>query len=131
MAFNAADQIYHCPVVAGVPAGVDDKVEKEIDLNELLIKKPAATFFVKVAGLSMIDAGIRHGDILVVDRSIEPINDKIVIASLDGELTVKRLNLKGKRVQLVADNDDFAPIAISEEMNFQILGVVTSVIHVM
>ena len=85
--------------MAGVPMAVEDTVEKEIDLNELLIKKPADTFFVKVSGLSMIKAGIQHGDILIVDRSIEPIHNKIVIASLNGELTVKRLDLKGKEIR--------------------------------
>ena len=123
--------LFHCPVTAGVPSAVDDKVEKEMDLNELLIKKPADTFFVKVSGLSMVKAGIQDGDILVVDRSVEPIHEKIVIASINGELTVKRLYLKGKKIRLIAENDAFSPIEISNEMSFQILGTVTSVIHAM
>ena len=121
--------LYHCPVRAGRPSEVDSEVEKETDLNELLIKKPAETFFVKVAGSSMIKAGIQEGDMLVVDRSIEPVHGKIVIASLNGELTVKRLHIEKKRVLLIAENEEFAPIEILGEMNFQILGIVTSVIH--
>lgn len=123
--------LYHCPVTAGVPSAVDDKIDQEIDLNDLLIKRPADTFFVKVTGLSMIQAGIQDGDILVVDRSVEPSSKKIVIASINGELTVKRLSIKGKKIQLLAENDAFSPIEISNEMSFQILGTVTSVIHVM
>lgn len=122
-------RLYDCPVAAGSPTAVEDEVEKEVDLNELLIKKPADTFLVKVTGLSMIKAGIQEGDILIVDRSVEPIHNKIVIASLNGELTVKRLNLRRKKVWLIAENDAFAPIEISREMSFQILGVVVSVIH--
>ena len=99
--------------------------------KERFIKKPADTFFVKVSGLSMIKAGIQDGDILIVDRSVEPIHEKIVIASINGELTVKRLYLKGKKIRLIAENDAFSPIEISNEMSFQILGTVTSVIHVM
>ncbi len=123
--------LYYCPVTAGVPSAVDDKVDQEIDLNDLLIKKPADTFFVKVTGLSMIKAGIQDGDILVVDRSVEPSSGKIVIASINGELTVKRLSIRGKKIQLLAENDAFSSIEISDEMSFQILGTVTSVIHVM
>ena len=121
--------LYHCPVKAGIPESVEAEIEKEVDLNEILVKSAANTFLVKVNGLSMIDAGIREGDLLVVDRSIEPVNKKIVIASLDGELTVKRLWLEKNKIRLIAENKTFKPIEILEEMNFQILGVVTGVIH--
>lgn len=121
--------LYHCPVRAGQPVEVESEIEKETDLNELLIKKPAETFFVRASGSSMIKAGIQDGDMLVVDRSLEPLHGKIVIASLNGELTVKRLHIEKKKIRLIAENEAFAPIEISEEINFQILGIVTSVIH--
>jgi DNA polymerase V len=98
-------------------------------LNELLIKHPAATFFVRVSGCSMIKAGIHHNDILVVDRSLEPVSGKIVIASINGELAVKRLYKNGAMIQLVAENDGYPPINICEGMELHIWGVVTSVIH--
>ncbi len=120
---------YQCQVAAGIPSEADSKVEKKTDLNDLLIKKPKETFLVKVTGFSMIKAGIQNGDILVVDSSIEPANDKIAIASINGELTVKRLLLKGKKTSLIAENDSFDPIEISEAMDFKILGIVTYVIH--
>ena len=121
--------LYHCPVRAGHPSSVESDVEKETDLNDLLIKKPDETFFVKVTGFSMIKAGIQDGDLLIVDRSIEPVHGKIVIASLNGELTVKRLHIENGGISLIAENDAFQPIVVSQETHFQILGVVTGVIH--
>ena len=82
--------LFSSGVSAGFPSPADDYIDRQLDLNELLIKKPAATFFIRVAGDSMIGAGIHHDDILIVDRSLEPANNKIVIAVVDGELTVKR-----------------------------------------
>ena len=120
---------YQNQIAAGIPSITDDKIEKKTNLNELLIKKPRETFLVKAAGFSMIKAGIQNGDILIVDSSIEPKNGKIVIAAVNGELTVKRLQLKNKKVFLKAENKAFAPLEISKEMNFKILGVVTFVIH--
>jgi DNA polymerase V len=121
--------LYECAVAAGFPSPADGEMERALDLNELLIKHPAATFFVKVAGSSMIKAGIHHNDILVVDRSLTPAHGKIVIAAVNGELTVKRLNCQGKKVQLMAENDAFPPIDITEGMELHIWGVVTSVVH--
>jgi DNA polymerase V len=83
--------LFNGKVAAGFPSPADDYVEKSLDLNELLVKKPAATFFVRAQGESMLGAGIHPNDILVVDRSIEPVPGKIVICALNGELTVKRL----------------------------------------
>lgn len=120
---------YECAVAAGFPSPADGEMESELDLNELLIKRPAATFFVRVAGSSMIKAGIHHNDILVVDRSIEPVHGKVVIAAVNGELTVKRLHIVGKKIRLMAENDSFAPIDISEGTDLHIWGVVTNVIH--
>lgn len=120
---------YQCAVAAGFPSPAENDQEERLNLNELLIKHPAATFFLRVSGSSMIGAGIHHGDILIVDRSLEPVHGKIVIASLNGELTVKRLCLVGKKVTLVAENGEYPPIDITEEIDFRIWGIVTNVIH--
>ena len=116
-------------VSAGFPSPAEDHIERKLDLNELLIQHPAATFFVRVAGDSMKDAGINHDDILVVDRSLEATNGKIVIAIVNGELTVKRLERNRTSCNLVAANSDYSPIEITEDFDFSIWGVVTSVIH--
>lgn len=120
---------YQSCISAGFPSPADDELADRLDLNELLIKRPSATFFLRVSGHSMIKAGIHHNDILIVDRSMEPSHGKIVIASLDGELTVKRLQIVGKQVYLAAENDLYKPIEITKEMDFRIWGVVTNVIH--
>ena len=115
-------------VQAGFPSPGDDYIEMNLDLNELLIKNPSATFFVKVDGDSMKDAGISSGDTLIVDRAIEAKDKSIVIASINGELTVKRVWIANKKVFLKPENDDFSPIEITEEMDFNIWGVVTYVV---
>ncbi len=116
-------------VAAGFPSPADDYIEKNLDLNELLIQKPAATFFVKVQGESMLDAGIHPNDILIVDRSIEAVSGKIVICALNGELTVKRLERLHNQWHLKAENPLYADIVIYEEIDMIIWGVVTHVIH--
>lgn len=117
-------------VPAGFPSPAEDYIEKYLDLNELLIKHPSATFFVKVSGNSMINAGIHDGDILIVDRALEPKNNDIVIAVIDGELTVKRLIIKNKKIYLYPENSNYKPIEIgNEEYDLLIWGVVTYVIH--
>lgn len=116
-------------VAAGFPSPADDYVEKNLDLNELLVQKPAATFFVRAQGESMLGAGIHPNDILVVDRSIEPVAGKIVICALNGELTVKRLQREQQQWKLQAENPDYADIAIHEDLDMVIWGVVTNVIH--
>ena len=117
------------PVAAGFPSPAEDYIEGKLDLNRHLIKHPAATFFVRVSGDSMIDAGIHPGDILIVDRSLEPADKKVVIAVIDGELTVKRIRIKKGRIYLMPENEKYKPIEIEKEMNFDIWGVVTNVIH--
>ncbi|MCB9480793.1 MAG: translesion error-prone DNA polymerase V autoproteolytic subunit [Desulfobacteraceae bacterium] len=117
------------PVSAGFPSPAEDYVEGSLDLNRHLIKHPAATFFVRVSGNSMINAGIYPNDILIVDRSIEAVHNKIVIAVLNGELTVKRLKLKDKEIYLFPENPDYPPIKIEENHDFEIWGVATNVIH--
>jgi DNA polymerase V len=116
-------------VAAGFPSPADDFVEKSLDLNELLVQKPAATFFVRAQGESMLGAGIHPNNILVVDRSIEPVPGKIVICALDGELTVKRLERDNEQWQLKAENPDYPDIVIYEALELVIWGVVTNVIH--
>ena len=116
-------------VSAGFPSPADNEIERELDLNELLIQHPAATFFVRVSGTSMIKAGIHHNDLLVVDRSLGPSHGKIVIAIIQGEFTVKRLYHQGKEIQLLAENDDYSPIKVEEASDLRIWGVVTHVIH--
>ena len=124
-----ARPLFMVSVSAGFPSPAEDYIEGRLDLNRHLIKHPAATFFVRVAGDSMIDAGIHPGDILVVDRAVEPADGRVVIAIIDGELTVKRIAQRGGRLYLVADNSRYAPLEIIEEMEFEIWGVVTTVIH--
>jgi len=121
--------LYLCKVVAGFPSPADDYVEKSLDLNELLIKRPAATFFVRVEGESMLGAGIHPDDILVVDRSLTPGAGKIVVCALNGELTVKRLAREDQQWRLVAANPGYPDIAIHEGLETIIWGVVTASIH--
>lgn len=117
-------------VQAGFASAADEHIETYLDLNELMIKHPAATFFVRVAGNSMQDAGIHTGDILVVDRSITPVSGKIVVACLDGEFMVKRFSAKGKGVLLSSANPKYLDITVNpEQSDFRVWGVVTYVIH--
>jgi DNA polymerase V len=116
-------------VAAGFPSPADDYIEKTLDLNELLVKKPAATFFVRAEGESMLGAGIHPNDILVVDRSIEPVAGKVVICALNGALTVKRLLRRNGGWVLAAENSLYADIAVSEGLELVVWGVVTAVIH--
>ena len=113
----------------GFPSPADDHLEGDLDLNQYLIKHPAATFFVRASGDSMCEAGILSGDLLIVDRSLTPQNNSIIIAAINGEFTVKRLQLKGKQIYLYPANRRYQPIEISNLENFQIWGVVTYAIH--
>jgi len=116
-------------ISAGFPSPADDHVDQTLDLHEYLVKHPAATFFVRVEGESMTGAGIFHGDLLVVDRSLTARDGSIVIAVVNGELTVKRLRKEKTMIRLVAENPAYTPIVITEETELVIWGVVTSVIH--
>lgn len=116
-------------VSAGFPSPADDYIDRILDLNELLITNPPATFFVKVTGDSMIGAGINDGDILVVDRSRDAGHNKIIIAAINSELTVKRLHKANGICRLMADNPAYAPLELNEDNPCEIWGVVTSVIH--
>ena len=117
------------PVAAGFPSPAEQYIESPLDLNELLVHRPAATFFVRAAGDSMTGAGIRPGDILVVDRSLEARDGSIVIACVDNEFTVKFLRSDGERWYLQPANRKYKPITFSEGMELRIFGVVTAVIH--
>jgi len=121
--------LYLSTVQAGFPSPAEDYIDKKLDLNEQLVRHPAATFFVRVDGDSMRDAGVTSGDILVVDRAVEPRDGHIVIAALDGELTVKRLRRKNGQVLLVPENSDYAPVTVGPEASFEVWGVVTYIIH--
>jgi len=121
--------LYGSKVSAGHPAQTDDFIEDMMDLGKYLVPDPASTFFIRVVGDSMINAGIQADDMLIVDHNIEVKHNKIVIASVNGELTVKRLYHKGGKIRLMPENDAFKPIDIESEESLQILGVVTNVIH--
>ncbi|MFA5960292.1 MAG: translesion error-prone DNA polymerase V autoproteolytic subunit [Tatlockia sp.] len=121
--------LFSCTVRAGFPSPADDYIEKHLDLNEHLVTHPAGTFMVRASGDSMTNAGIQSGDLLIVDRSLEATHGKIVIAAINGELTVKRLSRLNGRVQLLPENDNYPPIDISEEQDLVLWGVVTFVIH--
>jgi len=116
-------------VMAGFPSPAEQYVEQALDLNELLVKHPAGTFFVRAAGDSMLQAGILPGDILVVDRTLEPIDGSIVIAAVDGEFTVKHINFDGNSVRLVAANPEYQPIMIEDGSELRLFGVITATIH--
>jgi len=116
-------------IAAGFPSPANDYIEDRIDLNKHLIRHKEATFFLRVQGDSMLGAGIHDGDLLIVDRAITPIDGKIVIAALDGELTVKRLSVQGETVRLVPENPAYPVIEINGEQDLVIWGVVTNVIH--
>jgi DNA polymerase V len=121
--------LFACPVSAGFPSPAEDYLEGQLDLNQHLVKHPAATFFVRVSGDSMIGAGIHSRDILIVDRSLEATNNKVVIAIVNGELAVKRLRIENEKIYLVSENDNYPLLLITEAMDFEIWGVVTNVIH--
>jgi len=116
-------------VAAGFPSPAEDFVENALDLNEYLIKHPASTFFIRVRGESMKEAGILSGDILIVDRSISAVSGSIVVAVVDGEFTVKRLKKEKNQIILFPENSDYEPIYIRDGQDFAIWGVVVYAIH--
>lgn len=117
-------------VEAGFPSPADDSIERDFDLNEELIGNPVSTYYVRVKGESMRDAGIHSGDTLIVDKSIEPKDRQIVIAQINGEFTVKRLRITGGKVYLEPANPDFPIIEVTDSGDYPIVwGVVTYIIH--
>ena len=122
--------LFTCTVSAGFPSPAEDYIDLKLDLNEYLIKRPASTFLVRVSGNSMIKAGIHHGDILTVDRSITPTDGKIVVAVINGECTVKRIQYELNTLYLLPENDEYKHIEVKEFTDtLYIWGVVTNVIH--
>lgn len=121
--------IFTQAVQAGFPVTIDDNSFEQIEISNLITQNPSATFLLRATGESMLDAGISPNDILVVDRSIEAKHNKIVIAAVDGQLTVKRLIIKDKQILLEAANAQFPTVAITDCQEFKIWGVVTMVLH--
>lgn len=119
--------VVHAP--AGFPSPAEDSIDQRLDLNEHLIRNPASTYFVRVEGDSMRGAGIAHGDLLVVDRAIEPRPGHVVVAAVDGALTVKRLKRRGAQWVLAPENQGYEAIPLTPENGAEIWGVATSVIH--
>ena len=113
----------------GFTAAADDYMERGIDLNEQLIRNKPATYFMRVTGNSMINASIHDGDIVIVDRSIKAVNGKIVIAVIDGEMLIRRLEKTINSMRLIPETPKLSPIDVSEFSDFKIWGVVTYVIH--
>ena len=116
-------------VAAGFPSPADDFIEMEINLQDYIVKNKEATFCVKVEGTSMTKAGINSGDIMIVDRSLHPKHNDIVLAVIDGEFTVKRIAVNENSLYLMPENDNFSPIKITKAMNFQVWGIITHIIH--
>ena len=114
---------------AGFPSPADDHLDRDLNVHELLVQHPAATFFVRLAGDSMTGAGLYDGDILVVDRSLEPKHQDLVIAVLDGELTVKRLSRQGGVVRLCPANPRYPIITVTPDQDLLVWGVVTGSIR--
>jgi len=119
----------YASITAGFPSPAEDYIEEELDLNDFLIRNPEATFFVRVAGDSMIRAGIYEGDILIVDCSQEAQPGDVIVAMLEGEFTVKRFVRRGEKYFLQPENPAYQPLELKQGCPFQVWGVVTNVIH--
>lgn len=119
------------PISAGFPSPALDFIDLKIDLNEHLIKSPVSTYYGRVEGESMAGAGINNGDLLVIDKSIPPSNGKIAVCILDGEFTLKRIQLKKGKVWLIPENKAYSSIQLEEYNDFIVWGIVTYVIKKM
>jgi DNA polymerase V len=115
-------------ISAGFPSPALDFIDLSIDLNRHLIKNPSATFYGRVKGESLKNAGINNGDLLIIDRSLEPANGKIAVCYIDGEFTAKRITINAKEILLIPENENYQTIKVTEENNFLIWGIVTHVI---
>jgi DNA polymerase V len=117
-------------IPAGFPSPADDYMEMTLDLNEKLIRNPSSTFFAQISGSSMINAGIGDGDIVIIDKSLQPKDDSVLVCIIDGEFTLKRFKkIDEESAYLMPDNPEFDPIKITKHNNFMIWGVVTYTIH--
>ena len=120
-------------VKAGFPSPAED-IREKLDLVKLLVRHKASTFFFRVSGVSMVDADLDEGDIIIVDRAVQPYNDCKAVCFIDGEYTVKRIEISGDRVRLMPANENntrYQPIEVTSENNFMVWGVVTYVIKKM
>ena len=115
-------------ISAGFPSPADDFLDINIDLNKHLIKNPSTTFYGRVRGDSMKDAGIHDGDLLIIDKSLEPTNNKIAVCYVNGEFTVKRISIEKDVVWLIAENKNYEPIKVTKDNDLVIWGIVTTVI---
>lgn len=115
-------------IQAGFPSPAQDYISESIDLNREIVRHPSATFYGRVSGESMIDEGIWEGDILVIDRSLEPTDGDLAVCCLDGEFTLKRIRLESGRIWLVPSNEMYDPILVTPERQFEVWGVVTHTI---
>ena len=126
---NSLIKLINSPIKAGFPNPAEDARGIALDLNELVAKHPVSTFYLRVEGDSMTGAGIVHGDIVAVDKSLQPRTGDIVVAAVDGDFTLKHLKRQGDKAWLVAANPNYRPIALHEAVSAEIWGVVTYVIH--
>lgn len=115
-------------IKAGFPSPAQDFSEPSLDLNRHVIKNSASTFYARIDGNSMEDAGIADGDIVVIDKSLEPANNKIAVCYLDGEFTLKRLHVRQDGIWLMPENPDYEPVRVTDDNHFMIWGIVTYVI---
>ena len=116
-------------VAAGFPSPADEYLDRDIKLDELFIKNKSSTFFIRVTGHSMKDAGILDGDLLIIDRSLKATQGSIILAVVDGEFTVKRLHSSQGKIVLLPENSQYHPIEIKDSMSFEVWGVVVHAIH--
>ncbi|MBL6657680.1 MAG: translesion error-prone DNA polymerase V autoproteolytic subunit [Flavobacteriales bacterium] len=121
--------LYGDSVPAGFPSPADDYLDMDLNLHDYLVQHPSATFCVRAIGDSMVDAGIKSSDVMVIDRALTPKNNDIILAVVNGEFTVKRIKKNEDELYLMPANDNYKPMKITEEMNFQVWGVVTFIIH--
>ena len=121
--------LFGCPIPAGFPSPADDHLDEPLDLNRLLFRHPASTFLARVSGDSMIGAGIHPGDLVAVDRALRAAHGSIVVAVVEGEHTIKRLQMRAGNAWLVAENTRYPPMAVDYSTGLVVWGVVTHVIH--
>jgi DNA polymerase V len=121
--------LFSSAISAGFPSPADDYLEAFLDLNRYLIGQPASTFFMRFEGEPMLMSGLQHGDLLIVDRSVEPSDSKIVVAAVDGELVVRLVKQNRRQLRLLSENPNCQTICINKDTEFQIWGVVTHVIR--
>ena len=121
--------LYGDAVPAGFPSPADDYLDMDLNLHDYLVQHPYASFCVKAIGDSMVDAGIKSSDVMVIDRALTPKNNDIILAVIDGEFTVKRIKKNDDELYLMPANENYRPMKITEDMDFQVWGVVTFIIH--